>query len=90
MNVMVILVGHRVESAVAVQKILSENGDVIRTRLGINRELSKDGDESGFIFLELCASSERVIALRDKLNALEDVKAETLSMELPGCSCHCG
>ncbi|MGE5405141.1 MAG: hypothetical protein ACM3PP_09380 [Candidatus Saccharibacteria bacterium] len=89
MNVIVILVGNRAESAAKVQELLTKNGDMIRTRLGINRELTKDGD-SGFIFLELCGNDERVKGLCDSLNALDNVKAECLKMELPGCSCQCG
>ncbi|MGE5372165.1 MAG: hypothetical protein ACM3QZ_09270 [Solirubrobacterales bacterium] len=95
MNVMVILVGHRRESAIKMQHILTEHGDVIRTRLGINRQLTNNTDATGFIFLELCEDEARVKDLHDELNRLEEVKAEVLKMELPGlepkpgCSCGC-
>lgn len=80
MDVMVILIGHRIESAVKVQSILTENGDIIKTRLGINRELSKDNDASGFIFLELCGDQARIKNMCDTLNSLDDIKAECLKM----------
>lgn len=51
MDAIVILIGKRMESAVKVQQILTDNGDIIRTRLGINHELSKDENAAGFIFL---------------------------------------
>ena len=89
MDVIVILIGKRVESAVKVQGLLSENGDIIRTRLGINRELSTDRSAAGFIFLELCGDDARVKLLCDNLNNMDDVKAECLKMELPP-SCECG
>jgi len=87
MDVMVILIGHRVESAVKVQSVLTENGDIIKTRLGINHELSNNNDASGFIFLELCGDAERIKDMCAGLNTLSEVKAECLKMELPGCSC---
>jgi len=87
MDVMVILIGHRVESAVKVQSVLTENGDIIKTRLGINRELSNDNEASGFIFLELCGEQVRINQMCAELNTLSEVKAECLKMELPGCSC---
>lgn len=87
MNIILILIGHRVESAVKVQSILSENGDIIKTRLGLNRELSNDEKSSGFLFLELCGDQERFEQLCTDLNDIEDVKAECIAMDLPGCQC---
>lgn len=91
MDVAVILVGKRVESAVKVQQILTDNGDIIKTRLGLNREMSKDEDAAGFLFLELCGDEHRTKNLCDDLNDIADVKAECLKMELtPGGGCGCG
>lgn len=87
MDIMVILIGHRVDSAVKVQSVLTENGDIIKTRLGINRELTNDNDASGFIFLELCGDENRIKEMREEINTLHDVKAECMRMDLPGCSC---
>jgi len=75
------------ESALKVQSILTANSNIIKTRLGINRELSRDDNASGFIFLELCGSEEQLKSMCDALNQLEDVKAECIKMELPGCKC---
>ncbi len=90
MNIVLILIGHRTESAAKVQSILTENGDIIKTRLGLNRELSNDENASGFIFLELCGEDSRLKQLCNNLNDIEDVKAECVMMTLPGCSCGCG
>ncbi|NPV90944.1 MAG: hypothetical protein HPY50_09240 [Firmicutes bacterium] len=84
MDTVFLLIGDRVESAVRVQSILSQNGDIIRTRLGINREIGrKDMEASGFVFLELCADESRVDSLVKELNSLERVRAEHLRIELP-------
>lgn len=87
MNVVVILIGQRMESAVKVQSILTQNGDIIRTRLGINRDVANTDNGSGFIFLELCGDENRANNLCTALNAIENVKAECLKMELPVCGC---
>ena len=84
---MVILIGHRVESAVKVQSVLTENGDIIKTRLGINRELTNDDDASGFILLELCGDPDRIRDMHEEINTLSDVRADCMRMDLPGCSC---
>jgi hypothetical protein len=89
MNIVLILIGHRVESATKVQNILTENGDIIKTRLGLNRELSNNEKASGFIFLEICGDSARFSKLCAELNRIEDVKAEYMVMELPGYQCSC-
>lgn len=89
MNIVLILIGHRVDSAVKVQSILSENGDIIKTRLGLNRELSNDDQASGFIFLELCGDEKRFHQLCGELNKIEDVKAECVTMNLPDFKCSC-
>ncbi|NPV92851.1 MAG: hypothetical protein HPY50_18955 [Firmicutes bacterium] len=90
MNVVVLLINDRSENAGKVQSILTKNGDIIRTRLGINRGVGKADDEvSGFIFLELCGADARVKTLLDELNALDGVKAEGMKMELPSCACSC-
>jgi hypothetical protein len=84
MDTLLMLIGDRIESAVRVQSILSQNGDIIRSRLGINREIGrKDLDASGFVFLELCGDEDRVGTLVQELNSLDRVKAEHLKIELP-------
>ncbi|CFX21308.1 Uncharacterized [Syntrophomonas zehnderi OL-4] len=88
MNIVLILIGHRVESAVKVQSILTANGDIIKTRLGLNRELSQDSQASGFVFLEICGDKPRIEKLCNELNSIEDVRAEYVSLSLAeGSSC---
>ncbi|ATW27057.1 hypothetical protein [Candidatus Formimonas warabiya] len=87
MNVVVLLIGKRVDSAVKVQEILTQNGDIIKTRLGINREPGSKDPGSGFIFLELCGSDDRMKKMCEDLNSIGTVKAECLKLDLPACSC---
>lgn len=83
MHAVLTLIGNRVDSAVKVQEVLSQNGDIIKTRLGMNRELSNEDDASGFIFLEVCGDGTRVRRLCDDLNSIHDVKAQPVQIELP-------
>jgi len=87
MKVVFILIGRRVEEAVKVQSVLSEFGDIIKTRLGINREMSRENDASGFIFLELFGEDRRFDELCQALNKIPDVKAECLNIEFSRGSC---
>lgn len=87
MEIVLILIGKRLESAVRVQEVLTAHGDMIKTRLGLNRELSQDEDASGFVFLEVCAEQERIQSLCGQLNDIHEVKAECVSLQLPGCQC---
>lgn len=89
MHIVLILIGHRVESALKVQSILTANGDIIKTRLGLNRELSQDDRASGFVFLEVCGDKSRFEQLCNELNSIEDVRAEYVSLSLPEGSCNC-
>ncbi|MGI6712493.1 MAG: hypothetical protein ACOX4L_07190 [Bacillota bacterium] len=83
MNVIIILIGNRFESAVQVQEILTKNGDIIKTRLGINRTPGEENPGSGFIFLELGGPDSRIQKLCDELTTVKNVKAECLTLSLP-------
>jgi|GEM_PF-649741 hypothetical protein len=90
MNIIIILVNERTENAIKVQSILTKYGDIIRTRLGINRGVGLNNEGvSGFIFLEICGDEERVKKLQSDLNSLNGVKAEGLTIDLPACSSCC-
>lgn len=88
MNVIILLIHERSKNAVKAQTLLTSYGDIIRTRLGINRSVGSNQDgASGFIFLEVCGSEERIASLANDLNALDGIKAERMKIEVPGCSC---
>ncbi|MGE5397590.1 MAG: hypothetical protein ACM3MK_08695 [Chitinophagales bacterium] len=87
MNVGVILIGNRAESAVQVQTILTKNGDMIGTRLGLNRQVGSNEDASGFIFMELSGDNQRINGLMTELNKVHNVTAQTMEVQLPDRSC---
>ncbi|HAR63895.1 MAG: hypothetical protein DKM50_11285 [Candidatus Margulisiibacteriota bacterium] len=70
------LLDKRSEEAVEVQKILTEYGCIIRTRLGLH-----DADESmcsdfGLIILELIGDRSQQESLHKKLNRVHGVKGK--------------
>jgi hypothetical protein len=77
---MLILVDKRTDAALKVQKVLTDNGCMIKTRLGIH-ETSTCAEE-GLIFLNVEGSDNDVKNLLDKLNEIERVKAELVKMSL--------
>ena len=79
-NLMVVLIDHRKKNAVQVQKILSEWGCLIRTRLGIHEGVLENCSEEGLVVLDLVGDREKHERLMERLNALPGVKAKLVSI----------
>jgi hypothetical protein len=65
----------RLKEAVDVQKLLTEFGQYIKTRLGLH-ELGTN--LNGLLLLEVEAPDEQVTKLSDGLNALEGVEVQSM------------
>jgi hypothetical protein len=81
-TVVAILVSHRNQAAVSVQKVLTGWGCMIKTRLGIHEGTMEDCSERGLIILSLVGEEEKKEELVRKLNALNDVTAKRVDLEL--------
>jgi len=81
-RVMLVLLDQRKKSAVQVQKILSEWGCLIRTRLGIHEGVLENCSEEGLIILELVGDKEMHEKLAERLNALPNVVAKLVEISL--------
>lgn len=81
-NFIIILINLRKEEAVTVQKILTEWGCFIKTRLGLHTDTLANCSESGTVFLELVGDEEKHVELARKLNLLKGVSAELIKMEV--------
>jgi hypothetical protein len=68
----------RLKDAVAVQKLLSEFGVNIRTRLGLHDSDGTNMQPAGVLILELVGSDEACQSLADKLNALEGLEVQSM------------
>jgi hypothetical protein len=79
---LLILVGHRKEAAINVQKTLTAWGCLIKTRLGLHGGVLDDCSETGLIFCELVGELDKLTELTRKVNLIKGVKAELVSLKL--------
>ena len=81
-HALLILIDHRNEAAVNVQKTLTGWGCIIKTRLGIHDGVLDKCSQHGLIFCELVGDTEKRDELARKLNLIKGVKAEQVSLKL--------
>lgn len=77
--IMAILIDKRTDAAPTVQRILTEHGCIIKTRLGMH-ESSTCADE-GMIILDLTANDSEVDALEAELKSVEGVKVKNMVLD---------
>ena len=80
-NFMIIVINLRKKEAVTVQKILTEWGCLIKTRLGLHEGVLENCSETGKIFLELVGEKEKHQELARKLNLLPGVQAKIVDFD---------
>ncbi len=81
-HTLLILIDHRSEAAVNVQKTLAGWGCLIKSRLGIHDGVLDSCSQHGLIFCELVGEAEKREELTRKLNLIKGVKAEQVSLSL--------
>lgn len=79
-NVVAIHLKKRTEDAPDVQEVLTDYGGIIRVRLGIHAT-DRPSDE-GLILLHVCGDEDQAARLVDSLNAIEDVRAQSMRLEV--------
>jgi hypothetical protein len=71
----------RLTKAVEVQKLLTEYGCNVKTRLGLH-EISEDScATNGLLVLEMAGEQRKSLELADKLNAIEGVEVQKMVFE---------
>ncbi len=78
----IIVVNKRKKEAVVVQKILTEWGCFIKTRLGLHEGVLDECSDVGSIILELVGNRDKHKELERKLNLLDGVNARIISLEV--------
>ena len=73
----------RLTEALAVQKLLTEYGYIIKTRLGLHEIHDSASAPNGLLLLEMVGDVANSQALSDKINALEGVEAKSMVFEHP-------
>jgi hypothetical protein len=79
-TIFVVLMRSRRSSAIQVQKILTDFGCMIKTRLGIHDGVLDKCSDTGLIILEIVGSKTEKARLKKKLNAVSGVKAKTVDI----------
>ena len=81
-TVLVMLMRNRRESALRVQKLLTDFGCIVKTRLGIHDGVSDKCSDTGLIILELAGKPKDKVTLAAKLNKVPGVKVKTVGISL--------
>ncbi len=79
---LIIVIDIRKKEAVTVQKILTEWGCFIKTRLGLHEGVLDNCSEIGTIFIELAGDKEKHEELNRKLNLLSGVSSQIIEMKV--------
>jgi len=79
-TIFVVLMRSRRSSAIQVQKILTDFGCMIKTRLGIHDGVLDKCSDTGLIILEIVGSKTDKARLKNKLNGVAGVKTKTVDI----------
>jgi hypothetical protein len=79
---LLIVVNKRKEEAITVQKILTEWGCYIKTRLGLHEDCLDNCSEVGTIILEVVGDKLKHEELTRKLNLLSGITAQLVKLEV--------
>ena len=71
---------NRIDNAVKFQEVLTKNGCMIKTRLGLHDIIDDDCANDGIIVLQPYGSKEDVEALVNELNSLEGIMARYIDL----------
>jgi hypothetical protein len=76
---MAVLVDKRTDAAPKVQEILTDNGCIIETRLGLHESIDQCSEE-GLILLTLSGSQAEIEDLKDQLNSIHRVEVDMMQL----------
>ncbi len=78
-TIMGIEIGHREDEALSVQKLLTEHGCSIKTRLGLHEAAANQCSSTGLIILEFAPGQESAVkSLEAELAKLPGIKARKM------------
>lgn len=81
-TLLIVLMRTRRSSAVKVQKVLTDFGCMIKTRLGIHDGVLNSCSDAGLIVLELAGPKPQARKLSAKLAAISGVKTKLVEISL--------
>lgn len=81
-DIVAVIIDHRNDTAVNVQKVLTGWGCMIKTRLGLHEGVLDDCTQTGLIILEMVGESDRIDEFVRKLNLVKGAQAKRMTLEL--------
>ena len=81
-SIILLLVGNRTESAIKVQKVLTETGCFIKTRLGLHDGSPEQCANTGLIILEIVGNTAEKKSLFERLKAVPHVTVQLVELSL--------
>ena len=81
-TLLIILVNKRREAVIEMQKILTEYGCIIKTRLGIHDGTLNECSNNGLIILELVGDDDKKKQLQNELQKFDDIAVKLVSLSL--------
>lgn len=72
-----IKISNRLQSAIAVQEILTEYGCIIKTRIGLHEEIDGQCSPDGLILLEII-NDKKAIDIANKLCDIEEIEIQQM------------
>lgn len=81
-QIVLIMLSNRRDSAVKVQKILTDLGCLIKTRLGLHDSVLDTCSEEGLIFLEVVGEKTKNEEIVSKLNLINGVSSQLVELKL--------
>ncbi len=73
----------RVQRAGEVQRILTANGQYVKTRLGVHEVEGKLGAPNGLILLEFAGGEDRCLEMMQQLSAIEGLEVQRMVFDHP-------
>jgi len=81
-SILLVLVGNRRQSAVEVQRILTDMGCFVKTRLGIHDGSPEECTNCGLIILELIGDAAHKREVVEKLEQVDSVRVELVELSI--------
>ena len=81
-EIVAIIIDHRNESALNVQKVLTGWGCMIKTRLGLHEGVLDNCTQSGLIILDMVGENDKIAEFVRKINLVKGAQAKRLTLEL--------
>ena len=81
-RIMGIMISDRMTEASALQKVLTDNGCIIKTRLGLHEVTDKNCSRKGLLILELIGTKDDWNKLESEAKAIQGIEVKYMDFEL--------